>query len=70
MHTRGICFTKALRAMKIKAISEVIRGMAGEVRYWNTPCPFGEKSNVGTTWCKMCPHHGGMEDDVVTCNHE
>jgi hypothetical protein len=56
--------------MKIKAISEVIRGMAGEVRYWNTPCPFGEKSNVGTTWCKMCPHHGGMEDDVVTCNHE
>jgi len=56
--------------MEIEAKSEIIRGMAGEVKYYTSACPFGSKEKVGSTGCKLCKHHGGMTDEVVTCNHE
>lgn len=55
--------------MDIQAKSEIIRGMAGEVKYYITPCQFESKVMVGSTGCKMCQHHVSMTDEVVTCDH-
>lgn len=64
--------------MIIQIESEVIRGMAGEVRYCTKPCPHGligigkVLAMVGSTECKMCPHYEGITEasNCVICNHE
>lgn len=68
-------------AMNIQIESEIIRGMAGEVKYHTKPCPYGEKGignvscMVGSTQCQMCQHYGGIEKvsnhvENVVCNHK
>lgn len=67
--------------MTIQIESEIIRGMAGEVRYYTKPCPHGEKgignaiAMVGSSQCQMCQHYGGVEKvsdlvENVVCNHK
>ena len=64
--------------MIIQIECEIIRGMAGEVRYCTKPCPHkvigvgNIPAMVGSTECKMCQHHGGITEasDCVICNHE
>ena len=64
--------------MVIEAKFEIIRGMAGEVKYYNRPCPHGErpmfgggKMMVGSISCQMCKHYGGqVGDDSIECKHE
>lgn len=67
--------------MTIQVESEIIRGMAGEVRYHTKPCPHSEKgignaiAMVGSSQCMMCRHYGGTEKvsdlvENVVCNHK
>ena len=62
--------------MTIQIESEIIRGMAGEVKYHTKPCPYGVKgignlpNMVGSTQCQMCQHFGDIDDNKVTCNYD
>ena len=63
--------------MTIQIESEIIRGMAGEVKYHTKPCPYGVKgignlpNMVGSTQCQMCQHFGSITEapQYVLCNH-
>ena len=72
--------------MVIEAKFEIIRGMAGNVKYYNRPCPHGEKpiqgvvAFVGSTACKLCKYYEASDEvktetkdvfaECVTCNHD
>ena len=64
--------------MTIQIESEIIRGMAGEVKYHTKPCPhdllgfYSAKIMVGSTQCQLCQHYGGTTSDslYVVCNHK
>ena len=64
--------------MTIQIESEIIRGMAGEVKYHTKPCPYGVKgignlpNMVGSTQCQMCQHYGDTTSDslYVVCNYK
>ena len=72
--------------MYIGIESEIIKGMAGEVKYHTRPCPNGENgmgnviAKVGSVACQMCRHFGGIEEhrtdggeivaECVICNHD
>lgn len=64
--------------MTIQIESEIIRGMAGEVKYHTKPCPYGVKgigntpAMVGSSQCQMCHHYEGLTEDSssVVCNHK
>ena len=68
--------------MRIKIDTEVIPTMGGLVTFQTKPCPYGQSgilsndsvATVGSTSCKMCPCHGGIQrdetpEDFVICNH-
>ena len=68
---------------KIEAKFEILPSMAGEVKYYQRPCPHGQKSfngvaMVGSTWCQMCQNYGGSEElrdtddnlvELIDCKH-
>lgn len=62
--------------MTIQIESEIIKGMAGEVKYHTKPCPYSVSgvgnvpAMVGSTQCMMCQYYGGTDDNEVTCNHD
>ena len=70
------------KMMKIEINVEVMPTMGGLVTYQTKPCPYGqhgylkgEVATVGSTYCKMCPCHGGIQrddtpTDYVICNHD
>lgn len=70
---------------KVEAKFEILPSMAGEVKYYQRPCPYGQKSlggevaMVGSTWCQMCPNYvisEGVRDtddnlvEIVECKKE
>lgn len=71
---------------EIGADFEILPGMAGNVKYYKKPCPFGERSMfgnislVGSTACRMCQHYqdtvetrteqGEIFAECVLCKHD
>ncbi len=63
--------------MTIQIESEIIKGMAGEVKYHTKPCPHNVvgignlPAMVGSTQCQICQHFGGITEasQCVLCNH-
>lgn len=71
---------------KVEAKFEVLPSMAGEVKYYQRPCPYGQKAMgsggvamVGSISCQMCPNYvlsEGVRDtddnlvEIVECNRD
>lgn len=47
----------------------------GYMTFYLKPCPYGEKTNVGTSTCRKCIHYGDIEEipfypyEACICNH-
>lgn len=70
---------------KIEAKFEILPSMAGEVKYYKRPCPYGQKdmsgnvAMVGSVACQMCQNYEISESvrdtdnnlvEIVECKHD
>ena len=59
----------------INADFEILRTMAGVVKYYTRVCPhnkefIGQPIMVGSNYCKMCEHFGGSSEIRIEFSEE